>query len=138
MSLVASQFLFRDLELGFTYDDKDDREKMLTAFKAVAICDGLRFVKKLKVGPIKGKMISLFDRLIFRLPDHSLLNFEWDAGVLPLNSQLAYIWDHQSNIISINLSDVIDAVKVISPCKNLKFPQKYENLSLEFHLTCLA
>lgn len=132
MSFVASQFLFCDLELCFTYNNKDDHEKMLTAFEAVAMCDGLRFVKTLKVGPIKEKMISLLDRLIFRLPDHSLLNFEWDAGAPPLNSQLTYIWDHQSNIRFINLSDVIDAVKVIKPCKNLEFPQKYENLSLEF------
>ncbi len=127
VSSVATQFLFCDLELDFTYYGKD--EKMLNAFEAVAMCDGLRFVKTLKIGPIKEKMLSLFDRLIFRLPDHSLLNFEWSAGVPPLNSQRAYIWDHQSNIRSINLTDVTEVMKVIQP-KNLKFPQKYEKISL--------
>ncbi len=128
MSSVATPFLFCDLELGFTsYYDED--EKMLSAFEAVAMCDGLSFVKTLKIGPIKEKMLSRFDRLIFRLPDDSLLNFEWDAAAPPLNSQLAYIWDHQSNIRSINLTNITDVMEVIQP-KNLKFPQKYENVSL--------
>lgn len=132
MSSVATQFLFCDLELDFTYNRKDDRENKLNA---VAMCDGLRFVKRLKVGPIKGKMISLFDRLIFRLPDHSLLDFEWDAGAPPLNSQLAYSWDHQLTIRSINLGiEVIDDVNGFQPWKNLKFPQKYENIFLAFPL----
>lgn len=134
MSSVATQFLFCDLELDFEYYDKDDREQKLNAFEAVAMCDGLRFVKRLKVGPIKGKMFPLFDRLIFRLPDHSLLDFEWDADAPPLNSQLAYIWDHQSNIRSIDLTDVMDVIKVIQPRGNLKFAQKYENMSLAFPL----
>lgn len=134
MSSVATKFLFRDLELDIPYDDNDALEEMLSTFEAVAMCDGLRFVKTLKVGRIEGKMIALFDRLIFRLPDHSLKNFEWDAGAPPLNSQLAYIWDHQSNIRCIDLTDITDVVKVIQPRNNLKFPQKYENISLRLPL----
>ncbi len=131
MSSVASQFLFRDLELNIpSYHHNDALEKMLSTFEAVTMCDGLKFVKTLKVGPIEGKMIELFDRLISRLQDHSLVNFEWDAGAPPLNSQLAYIWGHQSNIRSIDLIDVTDAVKAVQPWKDLKFPQKYENISL--------
>lgn len=127
VSSVATQFLFCDLKLDSPHYD---RGKMINAFEAVVMCDGLRFVKTLKIGPIKGEMISLLDRLIFRLPDHSLLNFEWDAGAPPLSSQLAYIWDHQSNIRSIDLVGVTDFIRVIQPSKSFKLPQKYENISL--------
>ena len=89
--------------------------------------DGLRFVKTLKVGPIKGKMFALFDRLISRLQDHSLVNFEWDARWPPPDSQLLYIWAHQWNIQSVDLTNIIQIVQLH---EGLRFPQKYVHLSL--------
>lgn len=131
MSSVATQFLFHDLELNVpSYYDNDALEKMVSTFEAVTMCDGLKFVKTLKVGPVEGKVIAIFDRLISRLQDNSLVNFEWDSGAPPLNSQLTYVWGHQSNIRSIDLIDVTDAVKAVQSLKDLKFPQKYENISL--------
>lgn len=98
------------------------------------MCDGLRFVKTLRIGPMKPEMIELFDRLISRLRDHSLVDFKWDIDDPPLNSQLVYIWDHQWNIQSIYLTRGAVTVKSIQPWKGLKFPQKYVHISLDLPL----
>lgn len=80
---------------------------------------------------MKPEMVELFDRLISRLRDHSLLDFKWDTGEPPLNSQQVYIWDHQWNIQSIHLTEGAGTVKSIQPWKGPKFPQKYVHISLE-------
>lgn len=130
MSSVATRFLYRDLVLHVSYN-KDALEYTLKVLEAVSMCEGLRFVRTLKIGPMKPEMVELFDRLISRLRDHSLLDFKWDAGEPPLNSQLLYIWDHQWNIQSIHLTEVAGTVKSIQPGKGPKFPQKYVHISLE-------
>ena len=114
--------------------NKYSLEVILKALEAVSMCDGLRFVKTLKIGPMKPEMVALFDRLISRLQDHSLVDFKWDAGEPPLNSQLAHIWDHQWNIQSIDLIRLADTVKSIPPWNGLKFPQKYVHISLRLPL----
>lgn len=133
MSSVATQSLYRDLVLHMSYN-KDALEYILKVLEAVSMCEGLRFVKTLKIGPMKPEMVELFDRLISRLRDHSLVDFKWDAGEPPLNSQLVYIWEHQRNIQSIHLVEVAGTIKSIQPWKGLKFPQKYVHISLELPL----
>ena len=94
VSSVATQFLYRNLVLDFpSLTAACERE--ISVFDAALMSDGLRFVKTLKVGPIRGKTVALFDHLMSRFQDHSLVNFEWDPDEPPLNSQLRYIWDHQ-------------------------------------------
>lgn len=135
MSSIATQFLYRNLALEFPFLKAAD-EKEVNVFDAILTSDGLRFVKTLKVGPIRGKMVALFDRLMSRFQDHSLVNFEWDPDEPPLNSQLRYIWDHQWNIQSIDLTKMTDAVQAVQPCRlsSLRFPQKYVHLSLSLPL----
>ena len=96
VSSIATQFLYRNLVLD-NLNEECAQKEMLDVVKA----DGLRFVKTLKVGPITGKMVTLFDHLIFKLQDHSLTNFEWDEYGPPFNPQLVYVWDHQrtSNLL---------------------------------------
>lgn len=91
----------------------------------------LRYVKTLKIGAIEGRMVAIFYCLISRLQDHSLVHFEWDSDRAPLNSQLAYIWDHKWNIQSIDIIDMM-VVKAVRPWKSIKFPQKYVHISLEW------
>ena len=98
------------------------------------MCDGLKFVKTLKVVPIKDRMVTVFDRLISRLRDHFLVDFEWDALEPPLDSQLLYIWNHQRNIQSIDLANITDTVKAVQPWDGLTFPQKYVHISLKLRL----
>ena len=129
MSSVATQFLYRNLVLDIP-SDTAAFEKERNAVEAVLMSDGLRFVKTLKVGLIKGKMVALFDRLISRLQDHSLVDFEWDAVGPPLNSQLLYIWDHQWSIQSGDFTNITNAVQTVQLCEGLRFPQKYAHLSL--------
>ena len=133
MSSVATQFLYRNLVLDFPYLTAAC-EREVSVFDAVLMSDGLRFVKTLKVGPIRGKTVALFDHLMSRFQDHSLVNFEWDPDEPPLNSQLRYIWDHQWNIHSINLTKITNAIQTVQPCEGLRFPQKYVNLSLNLPL----
>lgn len=133
MSSVATQFLYRNLLLDFPYLTAAC-EKEVDVFDAVLMSDGLRFVKTLKVGPIRGKMVELFDHLMSRFQDHSLVSFEWNPGQPPLNSQLRYIWDHQWNIQSIDLTNIANAVQTIQPYEGLRFPQKYVHLSLSLPL----
>lgn len=133
MSSVATQFLYSDLVLHISYN-KDALEYILKILEAVSMCEGLRFVKTLKIGPMKPEMVEHFGRLISRLRDHSLVDFKWDAGEPPLDSQLVYIWDHQWNIQSIHLIEVAGTIESIQPWKGLKFPQKYVNISLELPL----
>lgn len=102
------------------------------------MCDGLKFVKTFEIGPLGGlsigplmrKILALFDHLISRLQDHSLLDFKWDACYPPLDSQLTYIWEHQWNIQSIDLSRLTYAVQLAQLRKDLKFPQKYVDITL--------
>lgn len=63
---IATQFLYRNLVLDNLNEECAQKEKL-----DVVKADGLRFVKTLKVGPITGKMVTLFDHLIFKLQDHS-------------------------------------------------------------------
>ena len=133
MSSVATQFLYRDLVLDFPYLT-DACGKEANVFDAVLMSDGLRFVKTLKVGPIRGKTVVIFDHLMSRFQDHSLVNFEWDPDEPPLNSQLRYIWDHQWNIQSIDLTKITNAIQTVQPYEGLKFPQKYVHLSLSLPL----
>lgn len=97
---------------------------MVDLVEAVSMCDRLRYVKTLKIGAIEGRMVAIFDCLISRLQDHSLVNFEWDSDRAPLNSQLAYIWDRQWNIQSIDIIDMM-VVKAVRPWKSLKFTSIY-------------
>lgn len=122
--------LYRDLVLDIP-PGKNDRKKILNVVEAVSKCDALRYVQKLKVGPIQGRMFTLFDRLMSRLQDDSLINFEWDAEAPPLNLQVVYLWEHQRTIKSIDLIEVMDAFRAIQLWKGLKFPQKYVHLSLD-------
>lgn len=133
MSSIATQFLYRDLVLDFPIFSAGG-EHVVKAFDSILTSDGLRFVKKLKVGPIRGKIITFFDGLISRLQDHSLTNFEWDANEPPPHTQLRYIWEHQRNIQSIDLTKMMDAVQAVQPCEGLRFPQKYVHLSLTLPL----
>ena len=133
MSSVATQLLYRNLVLDFPYLTPAD-EKEVDVFGAVLMSDGLRFVKTLKVGPIRGKTVAFFDRLMRQFQDHSLVNFEWDPDEPPSNSQLRYIWDHQWNIQSIDLTTIINAIQTVQPCEGLRFPQKYVHLSLSLPL----
>lgn len=133
MSSVATQFLYRDLVLDFPYYTGAP-EDLLELIEAVTMCDGLRFVKTLQIGPIRQKMLSLFGRLISRLQDHSLLAFKWDYRHPPLDSQLLYIWEHQWNIQSIDFIDNVHTVESIQPWKGLKFPQKYVDISVKLPL----
>ena len=133
MSSVATQFLYRNLVLDFPYLTAAD-EKEVDVFGAVLMSDGLRFVKTLKVGPIRGKTVAFFDRLIRQFQDHSLVNFEWDPDKPPFNSQLHYIWDHQWNIRSIDLTNITNAVQTVQPSGGLRFPQKYVDLSFSLPL----
>lgn len=114
--------------------DKDGCEKKLDKFEAVSKCEGLKYFKTLKVGPIKGKIVAIFDRLIFRLQDQSLVNFEWNAVEPPLSSQLLHIWDHQRNIQSIDLTNTTNTVKAVRPWEGPRFPQKYVHISLKLPL----
>lgn len=131
ISAVATEFLYYDLILDIACNESA-RKHMLNIVKAVSMCNGLRFVKTLKVGPIKGEMVNHFHTLISRLKDHSLLNFQWDIHEPPLNSQLAYLWNHQRNIQSIDLVDIMDTIRTIQPEKNVKFPQKYVHVAMEW------
>ena len=133
VSSVATQFLYRNLVLDFPCLTAAC-EKEVNVFDAVLMSDGLRFVKTLKVGPIRGKTVALFDHLMTRLQDHSLVNFEWDPDEPPLNSQLRYIWGHQWNIQSIDLTEITNAVQTVQPCEGHRFPQKYVHLSLSLPL----
>lgn len=130
VSSIATQLLYRDLVLDIP-PGKNDRKKILNVVEAVSKCDALRYVQKLKVGPIQGRMFTLFDRLMSRLQDDSLINFEWDAEAPPLNLQVVYLWEHQRTIKSIDLIEVMDAFRAIQLWKGLKFPQKYVHLSLD-------
>ncbi|MCJ1344141.1 hypothetical protein MMC31_002344 [Peltigera leucophlebia] len=129
MSSIATQFLYRDLVLDHA-SDKYAQEEMLDVVKS----DGLRFVKTLRVGPMMPILVAPFNHVIAKLQDHSLINFEWDSFLPPLDSQLAFIWDHQWNIQSIDLGEMSlsDAFKAICPRKSLKFPQKFVHMSLSW------
>lgn len=130
MSSIATQFLYRDLVLDIP-PEKDHREVMLNVVEVVSKCDALRYVQTLKVGPIKGRMVKLFDRLISQLQDNSLLNFEWDPEEPPPNSQLVYLWQHQWNIQSIDLIEGMHAFRRVRLREGLQFPQKYVHLSID-------
>lgn len=133
MSSVATQFLYRDLVLDFLFNTGAP-EDILEVFEAVTMCDGLRFVKTLRIGPIGPEMVALFGRLISRLQDHSLVAFTWDECQPPLDSQLLYIWEHQWNIQSISFIDRAHTAESIKPWEGLKFPQKYVDISFKLPL----
>ncbi|MCJ1344273.1 hypothetical protein MMC31_002476 [Peltigera leucophlebia] len=133
LSSVATQFLYRDLVLDIPCDESA-RDAKLDLVQAVSMCDGLRYVRSLKVGPLEGRMVAIFDHLISRLQDHSLVYFGWDCDNPPLDSQLSYIWEHQRNIQSIDFMDMTNVVSAARAWKDDKLPQKYVHLSMDWPL----
>lgn len=77
-------------------------------------------------------MINHFDLLISRLEDHSLLGFEWDTNNPPIPAQLAYLWNHQWNIESIDLLELNDTIETIELRGNQKFHQNFIHVSFEW------
>lgn len=131
---------------------------MLKSLTAVSMCDGLKFVKILKIErlcgrytPFKGRFVreilALFDHLITRLQDHSLLEFKWCPDNPPLDSQVTYIWEHQWNIQSFDLYSLNYSDQLDQWWKDLMFPQKYIDITLpaplkadflaKFDLSCM-
>lgn len=131
ISAIATELLYRNLVLD-TVCKPSMRRDILNLLKAVSMSNGLKFVKTLKIGPIKDDMINLFGLLISRLKDHSLLSFEWDTNNPPIPAQLRYLWDHQWNIESIDLSELKDTIETIQPRKNQKSHQKFVHISFEW------
>ena len=138
-----------DSQLAYIWDHQwniqsiDLNEMSLSdAFRAICPRKGLKFPQKIvhiyiAYWDIKQFAYNYPVRYVTIVTARRRANCSHDSAVQhlpPLDSQLAYIWDHQWNIQSIDLNEMSlsDAFRAICPRKDLKFPQKIVHIYIAF------